>query len=96
MYKLLDDLGPHLEVATDGSSIPNPGPTGAGFVLREVGYGSNDYSFFSSKSLGHGTNSLGELVVLKEAFERGFLDPPPPVTRSDSFPHRQRVCPQRR
>ena len=45
LQKKLDNLGPHLEIATDGSSIPNPGPTGAGYVMREVGYGSNDYFF---------------------------------------------------
>ena len=63
LHKKLDSLGPHLEIATDGSSIPNPGPTGAGYVMREVDYGSNDYTFFSSTSLGHGTNNLGEIKV---------------------------------
>ena len=78
LHKILDNLGPHLEVATDGSSIPNPGPTGAGYVLREVGYGSNDYTSFSSISLGHGTNNLGEIEALQAALKRVISDPPPP------------------
>ena len=77
LHSKLNNLGPHLEVATDGSSIPNPGPTGAGYVLREVGYGANDYAYFSSISLGHGTNNLGELEALKAALTQVISDPPP-------------------
>ena len=42
---LRESLGRHLEVATDGSCIDNPGESGAGFkiVMREVGYGSRGY-----------------------------------------------------
>ena len=78
LHKKLDSLGPHLEIATDGSSIPNPGPTGAGYVMREVDYGSNDYTFFSSTSLGHGTNNLGEIEALQSALNRVVSNLPPP------------------
>ena len=78
LHKKLDSLGPHLEIATDGSSIPNPGPTGAGYVRREVDYGSNDYTFFSSTSLGHGTNNLGEIEALQSALNRVVSNLPPP------------------
>ncbi len=77
LHKKLDSLGPHLEIATDGSSTPNPGPTGAGYVMREVGYGSNDYTFFSSTSLGHGTNNLGEIKALQSALNRVVSNLPP-------------------
>ena len=46
--------------------------------MREVDYGSNDYTFFSSTSLGHGTNNLGEIEALQSALNRVVSNLPPP------------------
>ena len=61
----------------DGSSIPNPGPCGAGallFLPHGAGRG------LSAMSLGQGDNNLGEiagllrvLTLVDEAYERGLV-----------------------
>ena len=55
-----------VEVATDGSSIGNPGPSGAGFVLRDVNCGEDGRLVHRSISIGHSTNNH-ELIALSEA-----------------------------
>ena len=52
-------------VFTDGSSLGNPGPCGAGAVLQEIRGG---VLFNSYRHLGHGTNNIGELYAFHLAF----------------------------
>ena len=73
----LAGIGIHLQIATDGSSLGNPGPSGAGFVFKEVGYGVGSFSFYSSLSLGHSTNNHAELVALDRALTKLLACPPP-------------------
>ena len=72
---------------TDGSAIPNPGPTGAGIhgtlpVTRDNEDGSSD-SFHLSVALGAGDNNLGEFYAIfaalrmAEALLSGCAHPPP-------------------
>jgi ribonuclease HI len=59
---------------TDGSAIPNPGPCGAGLVIRFLGC--NDYEEFAVP-LGLGDNNKGEMGALKElgdTLEAGLTD----------------------
>ena len=51
---------------TDGSAIPNPGPCGAGMVVRPMG--SEDY-FELSIPLGLGDNNKGEMGGIKALLE---------------------------
>jgi ribonuclease HI/exonuclease III len=59
-----------LDVATDGSSFGNPGESGAGFVLREVGTGADSLNCHRSIYLGKGTNNRAELVAVDEALNQ--------------------------
>ena len=60
------DKAPCLVVATDGSSMGNPGPAGAGFLLHdhEEGYGGQGVAAQRSLSLGHATSYFAELSAL--------------------------------
>jgi ribonuclease HI len=58
------------EVATDGSSFGNPGQSGAGFFMREVGSGAGLLTHYRSVYLGEGTNNHAELVAVDEALSQ--------------------------
>jgi ribonuclease HI len=68
---------------SDGSAIPNPGPSGAGALLIfPLGAG----QALSTMALGDGDNNLGEiagllqvLVLLDAAYERGWVVGHPPL-----------------
>ncbi|MFC7406647.1 ribonuclease H family protein [Georgenia alba] len=47
-------------IATDGSALGNPGPTGWAWVDQETGES-------GSGGLPHGTNNIGELIAVREA-----------------------------
>ena len=75
---MVGSAGPEATlVFTDGSSIGNPGPSGAGaFVsLRSLG-GVED--FFLSYPLGHNTNNVGELWAIGMALSFLLDQPTPP------------------
>ena len=60
-----------IQVWTDGSANPNPGPCGAGGVVVYPGGRHVDFA----KAIGYGTNNLGELVAVGAGVEsvRGEL-----------------------
>jgi ribonuclease HI len=53
-------------VFTDGSAIPNPGPSGAGLIIRLRG--GLDYKTISL-DLGYGDNNKGEMAAIRKALE---------------------------
>jgi ribonuclease HI len=55
-------------VATDGSALGNPGPTGWAWVDQTTGE-------TGSGGLPHGTNNIGELLALREALRHAGPDP---------------------
>ena len=73
---LLKEKAPCLVVATDGSSLGNPGPAGGGFLIKELGFGRNAVVAQKSIALGVGTNYFAELSALDAALEEVTLNPP--------------------
>jgi ribonuclease HI len=53
-------------IFTDGSAIPNPGPCGAGFVMRLPG---EEAPITRSIPLGFGDNNKGEIAAIVEALQ---------------------------
>ena len=49
---------------TDGSAIPNPGPSGAGIWITTSAFNGAPSEAFISASLGHGDNNLGEMSAI--------------------------------
>jgi ribonuclease HI len=84
VIKLANNPPPDALVGfSDGSSIPNPGPCGAGALLILPGAAGQA---LSTMALGKGDNNLGEiagllqiLVLLDEAYERGLVAGHPPL-----------------
>jgi ribonuclease HI len=71
-----------LVIHVDGGSRGNPGPAGAGVVVREDGGGA---VFEAGFFLGHQTNNAAEYHALLRALERvGQCPPQPIVIHSDS------------
>lgn len=65
-----------IEVYVDGASRKNPGPSGAGAVIRHDGHVKK-----LKRSLGHATNNQAEYeaVILALAWIRKKWEDPPPV-----------------
>jgi ribonuclease HI len=84
VIKLANNPPPDALVGfSDGSSIPNPGPCGAGALLILPGTAGQA---LSTMALGAGDNNLGEiagllqvLVLLDEAYARGLVTGHPPL-----------------
>ena len=53
-----------IHLYTDGACSPNPGPSGAGVLMRYKGHERK-----ISKFLGHGTNNTAELTAIKVALQ---------------------------
>ncbi len=71
-----------LVIYVDGGSRGNPGPAGAGVVIREDG---GSQVFEAGYFLGHQTNNAAEYHALLRALERvGQYPPQPLVIHSDS------------
>lgn len=60
-----------VQLWTDGSAIPNPGPAGAGALIIF----SDGTSIEASSALGNGTNNLGELWAVGSGLERLVAHP---------------------
>jgi len=63
---LMSSLPPGIDIYTDGSSLTNPGPAGAGVYIKLA---LNIQSIFKSVSLGEATNNDAELCALHEAMQ---------------------------
>lgn len=61
IWKFLSKHPIRFDIATDGSALGNPGESGAGFVMREVGTGSGLLTRHRSIYLGEGTNNVASL-----------------------------------
>lgn len=78
-----DPPSDRLVCFTDGSAIPNPGPSGAGIHYHLPG---NERELSVSIALGDGDNNLGEMVGLGIAIcLAGHFKTPTPLIFSDSL-----------
>ena len=75
--RILDEMGDHIQVATDGSALTNPGDAGAGIMIRKVEDGAVTSIWHKSVSLGYGTNNFAELQGIIHASLYLLSSPPP-------------------